>query len=66
MVVKKMRWGSTRWLIWWSDNGDQNDGRGEGCCEVRCGDGGEGGAAGGEKHKYFPNNGYKINSEFSF
>ena len=31
-----------------SDNGDQNDGRGEGCCEVRCGDGGEGGAVGGE------------------
>ena len=33
----------------WSENGDQNDGRCEGCCEVRCGDGGEGGAVGGEK-----------------
>ena len=32
----------------WSENGDQNDGRCEGCCEVRCGDGGEGVAVGGE------------------
>ena len=56
-------------MIWWSDNGDQNDGIGEGCSEVRCGNGGEGVAVGWEKHKYFPNNGHitpvKSNSEFS-
>ena len=58
MVVKKMEVGKYKMVDLWSENGDQNDGRCEGCCEVRCGDGGEGGAVGGGKHKYFPSNGH--------